>query len=91
MGVQFKPDYTRKADDLYAALIHLVFVKIHPFQDGNGRIFVIPLIMCCLELNSLPNMPATLKLLFSTYYFASFHNNTYAFDQMNLAGTNCLA
>ncbi|MBI1307759.1 MAG: hypothetical protein GC181_14240 [Bacteroidetes bacterium] len=21
----------------YAALIHLVFVKIHPFQDGNGR------------------------------------------------------
>ena len=22
----------------YAALIHLVFVKIHPFQDGNGRI-----------------------------------------------------
>jgi Fic family protein len=22
----------------YAALIHLVFVKIHPFEDGNGRI-----------------------------------------------------
>lgn len=22
----------------YASLIHLVFVKIHPFQDGNGRI-----------------------------------------------------
>lgn len=21
----------------YAALIHLIFVKIHPFQDGNGR------------------------------------------------------
>lgn len=21
----------------YSALIHLVFVKIHPFQDGNGR------------------------------------------------------
>jgi Fic family protein len=21
----------------YAALIHLVFVKIHPFNDGNGR------------------------------------------------------
>ena len=21
----------------YAALIHLVFLKIHPFQDGNGR------------------------------------------------------
>jgi Fic family protein len=21
----------------YAALIHLVFVKIHPFDDGNGR------------------------------------------------------
>ena len=21
----------------YASLIHLVFVKIHPFQDGNGR------------------------------------------------------
>lgn len=21
----------------FAALIHLVFVKIHPFQDGNGR------------------------------------------------------
>ena len=21
----------------YAAYIHLVFVKIHPFQDGNGR------------------------------------------------------
>ena len=21
----------------YAAFIHLVFVKIHPFQDGNGR------------------------------------------------------
>ena len=21
----------------YAALIHLVFAKIHPFQDGNGR------------------------------------------------------
>ncbi len=30
IGVQFKPDYTRKADDLY-------FVKIHPFQNGNGR------------------------------------------------------
>lgn len=22
----------------YAALVHLVFVKIHPFQDGNGRL-----------------------------------------------------
>ena len=22
----------------YASLIHLVLVKIHPFQDGNGRI-----------------------------------------------------
>lgn len=22
----------------YASFIHLVFVKIHPFQDGNGRI-----------------------------------------------------
>lgn len=22
----------------YASLIHLVFVKIHPFQDGNGRV-----------------------------------------------------
>ena len=21
----------------YAALLHLVFVKIHPFEDGNGR------------------------------------------------------
>lgn len=21
----------------YSALLHLVFVKIHPFQDGNGR------------------------------------------------------
>ena len=21
----------------YASLVHLVFVKIHPFQDGNGR------------------------------------------------------
>ncbi len=21
----------------YAAFVHLVFVKIHPFQDGNGR------------------------------------------------------
>lgn len=21
----------------YAALVHLVFVKIHPFNDGNGR------------------------------------------------------
>jgi len=21
----------------YASMIHLVFVKIHPFQDGNGR------------------------------------------------------
>lgn len=21
----------------YASLLHLVFVKIHPFQDGNGR------------------------------------------------------
>ena len=21
----------------YASLIHIVFVKIHPFQDGNGR------------------------------------------------------
>jgi len=33
-----------KKDDLdvievfyYSSLIHLVFVKIHPFQDGNGR------------------------------------------------------
>ncbi|MBN1950667.1 MAG: Fic family protein [Bacteroidales bacterium] len=22
----------------YASFLHLVFVKIHPFQDGNGRI-----------------------------------------------------
>lgn len=35
--------YLRKAElneyevFYYAALIHLVFVKIHPFQDGNGR------------------------------------------------------
>lgn len=32
---------TSKLDDFeifyYAAYIHLVFVKIHPFQDGNGR------------------------------------------------------
>ncbi len=21
----------------YSSLLHLVFVKIHPFQDGNGR------------------------------------------------------
>ena len=32
---------TAKLDDFevfyYAAYIHLVFVKIHPFQDGNGR------------------------------------------------------
>ena len=21
----------------YASMLHLVFVKIHPFQDGNGR------------------------------------------------------
>jgi Fic family protein len=31
----------RKLDEFeafyYASLIHLVFVKIHPFQDGNGR------------------------------------------------------
>lgn len=47
-----KPEFEKLLDDInllndskldpyeifyYAALIHLVFVKIHPFQDGNGR------------------------------------------------------
>jgi Fic family protein len=32
----------------YASLIHLVFVKIHPFQDGNGR--TARLIDSCSEL-----------------------------------------
>jgi Fic family protein len=30
-------DLTTSEIFYYAALIHLVFVKIHPFQDGNGR------------------------------------------------------
>ncbi|MBN2773003.1 MAG: Fic family protein [Prolixibacteraceae bacterium] len=32
-----KKDLTDFEIFYYAALIHLVFVKIHPFQDGNGR------------------------------------------------------
>lgn len=32
-----KSDLTDFEIFYYAALVHLVFVKIHPFQDGNGR------------------------------------------------------
>lgn len=32
-----KKSLTTKEVFFYAAQIHLVFVKIHPFQDGNGR------------------------------------------------------
>ena len=32
-----KAKLTRSEVFYYAAFIHLIFVKIHPFQDGNGR------------------------------------------------------
>ena len=38
MGMAFKPDYLSIQEVFYyAAFIHLVFVKIHPWDDGNGR------------------------------------------------------
>jgi len=35
--ILLKTDLTPFEVFYYASLIHLVFVKIHPFQDGNGR------------------------------------------------------
>lgn len=32
-----KQQLTQKEVFFYASLLHLVFVKIHPFEDGNGR------------------------------------------------------
>ena len=38
MGMEFKPDYLSIQEVFYyATFIHLVFVKIHPWDDGNGR------------------------------------------------------
>jgi len=37
IGILIKEDLNPFEVFYYAALIHLVFVKIHPFQDGNGR------------------------------------------------------
>jgi Fic family protein len=32
-----KTDLSFEETFFYAAMLHLVFVKIHPFDDGNGR------------------------------------------------------
>jgi Fic family protein len=37
IGILIKKDLNPFEVFYYAAFIHLVFVKIHPFQDGNGR------------------------------------------------------
>jgi Fic family protein len=37
LGVLLKSELTFEESLFYAAMVHLVFVKIHPFDDGNGR------------------------------------------------------
>ena len=37
IGILLKSDLNPFEIFYYASLLHLVFVKIHPFQDGNGR------------------------------------------------------
>jgi Fic family protein len=37
LDVLLKTDLSFEESFFYAAMIHLVFVKIHPFDDGNGR------------------------------------------------------
>jgi len=37
IAVLMNAELTFKEIFFFAALIHLVFVKIHPFNDGNGR------------------------------------------------------
>ncbi len=37
LEVLLKADLTFEESLFYASMIHLVFVKIHPFDDGNGR------------------------------------------------------
>lgn len=37
LEVLLKSDLSFEESLFYAAMIHLVFVKIHPFDDGNGR------------------------------------------------------
>jgi Fic family protein len=36
--ILLKQNLTTKEIFYYASFIHLVFVHIHPFSDGNGRI-----------------------------------------------------
>lgn len=38
LEVLLKTDLSFEESLYYAAMVHLVFVKIHPFDDGNGRI-----------------------------------------------------
>jgi Fic family protein len=37
LDILLKTDLSFEESLFYAAMIHLVFVKIHPFDDGNGR------------------------------------------------------
>lgn len=38
LEILFNSDLSVGETFYYASMIHLVFVKIHPFQDGNGRV-----------------------------------------------------
>lgn len=38
LAVLLRQEMTIKETFFYASFIHLIFVKIHPFEDGNGRI-----------------------------------------------------
>lgn len=38
INLLLKQDLSVKETFFYASLIHLLFVKIHPFDDGNGRV-----------------------------------------------------
>ena len=38
LNLLLKQELTLKETFFFASLIHLYFVKIHPFDDGNGRV-----------------------------------------------------